>query len=320
MADLREGIVLVTGASGAIGSLLVRELVSRAVRVRAAVRDPGSVEFDDRVEIVVGDLRDKSFVRAAVEGVDTIFHYAAKLHINRPTEELRQEYEAVNYRATRTLVELSDCERFVSASTINVYGTGGPFDESTAPQPSGPYAETKLAAEKLVLKHPGGTVIRYAAVYGKGMKGNFPRLVKAIRSGRFAYVGPGTNRRTLIHEKDAVRAAILCAESDRSRGRVYNVTDGEVHTLETIVETIAKALGKKAPSIHLPESLARVAFAGGDVFLKFAGKEMRLTPLIEKINEDIAVRGDLIREELGFDPEFGLEEGWKQVLRDVRGR
>ncbi|QQS42808.1 MAG: NAD-dependent epimerase/dehydratase family protein [Acidobacteriota bacterium] len=314
MTEAGKPKVLVTGASGAVGRVLVEELARSGVSVRAEVRDPASVSFPEQVEVIVGDLRDEEVVRRAVEGVTTIYHFAAKLHINDPADDLRREYEEVNVGSTRSLIELSECERFIFASTINVYGAGGPFDELSPADPSGPYAETKAEAERLVLDHPGGTVLRFAAVYGKGMKGNFPKLVSAIRKGMFAYVGAGKNRRTLVYERDAVRAAILCANDERSNGKIYNVTDGEVHTLEEIVVAISKALGKKPPSIHLPESLARAAFAGGDVFLKIAGKEMRLTPLIEKINEDIAVDGSLIREELGFEPEFGLEEGWEEVL------
>lgn len=306
--------MLVTGASGAVGRVLVEELARSGVSVRAAVRDPASVSFPEQVEIIEGDLRDEEVVSRAVKGVSTIYHFAAKLHINDPSESLRKEYEEVNVGTTRSLIERSDCERFIFASTINVYGAGGPFDEESRIEPSGPYAETKAVSEELVLGHPGGTVLRFAAVYGERMKGNFPKLVSAIRKGMFAYVGSGKNRRTLVHERDAVRAAILGANDERSKGNIYNVTDGEVHTLEEIVDAISKALGKKPPSIHLPESLARAAFAGGDVFLKIAGKEMRLTPLIDKINEDIAVSGSRIQEELGFKPEFGLASGWEEVL------
>lgn len=312
MTESSLGKVLVTGASGAIGGLLVEELASRGVSVRAAVRS--AAEFPYGVEVVEGDLRDAGFVERAVDGVRTIFHFAAKLHVNDPSGDLRAEYESSNVEATRLLLERSDCERFIFASSINVYGTGGPFDEDTETRPDGLYAETKLAAEKLVLDHPGGTVLRFAAVYGKRMKGNFPRLVSAIKKGMFAYVGSGKNRRTMVHERDAVRAAILCAEDERSRGRIYNITDGGVHTLEEIVEAISKANAKKPPSVHFPESLARAAFKGGDVFLKLTGREIRLSPMIDKINEDIAVSGSLIQEELGFEPEFGLEEGWREAL------
>lgn len=304
--------VLVTGAAGAIGGLLVEELASRGFSVRAAVRS--SAEFPADVEVLSGDLRDPQFVMRAAEGVRTIFHFAAKLHVNDPSGELRDEYESSNVEATRLLLEHSECERFIFASTINVYGTGGPFDEKSATRPDGLYAGTKLEAENLVLRHPGGTVLRFAAVYGRRMKGNFPRLVSAIGKGMFAFVGRGTNRRTLVHERDAIGAAILCAEMEESKGKLFNVTDGGVHTLEEIVAAISRALGRTPPSLHLPESLARAAFSGGDVFLKMAGREIRLTPLIDKINEDIAVSGSRIQEELGFKPEYGLEEGWKEAL------
>lgn len=316
MSDVDSKKVLVTGAGGAVGSRLVRELVRSGYQVRAAVRS-GPHDLPEGVEIAEGDIRDAAFVREITSGVDKIFHFAARLHVNDPSESLRNEYEDTNIVATSSLIELSNCERFVFASTINVYGAGGPFDESSEPKPEGLYAETKLEAERAVLEHPGGTVLRFAAVYGRSMKGNFPRLVSAIRKGRFAYVGSGENRRTLVYETDAVRAAILCAEDKRSKGKIYNVTDGEVHTLQEIVAAISGALDKSPPKLHIPESLTRAAFGTADLLLRTARSEKRLTPLIDKINEDIAVSGDLIRDELGFEPEFGLEDGWKDALNSL---
>jgi len=66
-----------------------------------------------------------------------------------------------------------------------------------------------------------------AAIYGPRMKGNYPRLVKALSRGIFIPVGKGDNRRTLVHEEDAVRAAVLAAQHPRAAGRVYNVSDGQ---------------------------------------------------------------------------------------------
>jgi UDP-glucose 4-epimerase len=314
MPNSDQKLALVTGAGGVIGHLAARELAERGYRVRAAVHLEVPSDLPKEVEVASGDLCDAKFVEEIASGADLIFHFAAKLHVNNPSESLRKEYESVNVGATRSLVELSECERFIFASTINVYGTGGPFDETSEPQPEGMYAETKLEAERAVLGHPGGTVLRFAAVYGKGMKGNFPTLVSAIRKGLFAYVGPGTNRRTLIHETDAVRAAILAAEDDRARQKIYNVTDSEMHTLKEIVEAISSALGKSPPRLHLPESLARAAFSTADLLLRTARSGRRLTPLIEKINEDIAVSGDRIRDDLGFEAQFGLVSGWKDAL------
>ena len=306
--------VLVTGAGGAVGPLLVRKLTEGGYRVRALVHDRPHAKFPEGVEVVAGDLRDREVAGTAVAGVDRIFHFAAKLHINQPSDSLKKEYEETNVDATRSLLELSECRRFIFASTINVYGPGGAFDEQSPENPDGIYAETKLAAEKLVLKHEGGTVLRFAAIYGKRMKGNFPRLVEALRQGRFAYVGAGTNRRTLIFDSDAVRSAVLCSEREAAAGRIYNVTDGEVHTLKETVDAICSALGRKPPRIKIPEPFARMAFAGADTLLRISGSERRFTPLIDKINEDVAVSGDRIRNELGFRAEYGLLDGWTEAL------
>lgn len=313
--------ILVTGASGAIAPLLVRELIARNYSVKALIRDPKDNLLPTETEIIKGDLRDEDVLKKACEDAEWIFHFAAKLHINNPDEKLKAEYQTVNVEATKNLVKFSRgiCRKFIFASTINVYGTSENseiFDETSDLNPNGIYAETKAEAETFVLE-ANGTVLRLAAVYGSQMKGNFPRLVKVIKKGRFVFIGKGDNRRTLVHQTDVVKAAILCAESEISDGKIYNVTDGKVHTLREIVEAIAKALDTKTPKIKLPIGLIKPAVAIADNLSKLVGKNLNLSNMLEKLNEDLAVDGKKIQKELGFKPEFDLQKGWKNVINGM---
>jgi len=155
-----------------------------------------------------------------MQGVDAVVHLAALLHIVNPPPELCEKYERVDVGGTATVVDAAiaaGVKRVLLASTIAVYGPSGSrvLDEESAAAPDTFYGQTKLAAEQIVLAarrangQPLGTVLRFGAVYGARIKGNYRRLVQALVRSRFVAVGDGSNRRTLIYHKDVARAAVL---------------------------------------------------------------------------------------------------------------
>jgi UDP-glucose 4-epimerase len=319
--------VLVTGGTGALGPGLVRSLVGAGFSVRVFARDlPSPGALPEGVELLVGDLADREGLRKAVEGVKLVFHLAALLHIPNPLPELHAEYWRVNVEGTRSVVEESlaaGVERLVYFSTISVYGptVGTCADEDSPPHPKSIYAETKLAGENVLLAainprtgDPLGVVLRMAAIYGPHMKGNYPRLVKALSRGRFIPVGKGNNRRTLVHEEDAIRAAVLAGQHPRALGRVYNVSDGEIHLLREIIAVICDVLGRHPPRLFVPARPARALARCADRVAGGLGYSLNLAESIDKFIEDVAVRGERIRQELQFQPRYGLPEGWHQAL------
>ncbi|MDQ3686930.1 MAG: NAD-dependent epimerase/dehydratase family protein [Acidobacteriota bacterium] len=319
-----QGCALVTGASGAVGGVLSARLVERGCRVRALVRDPAAVGALPRaVQVVEGNIADERAVRAATAGVDYVFHLAAKLHVNQPAPELRDEYARINVEGTRRVVEAAreaDVRRFVFFSTINVYGASRDeeiFDESSPLRPGSWYAETKLEGERIALQNlpDRAVVLRLAAVYGQRMKGNYARLAEALRHGRFVMIGNGRNRRTLIHVEDACAAAILAAGDPRAAGKIYNVTDGEVHTLDGIIRAICAALGRRPPRLAMSQGAARRAARVADAILRAArGRPPALSQTLDKFTEDIAVSGALVQRELGFRPRYDLLGGWCEAI------
>lgn len=320
-------IALVTGAGGAIGSTLVRRLLNRDYAVRALVREPASAQsMPDGVEIVGCDITDCQPVRQAVTGADVIFHLAAKLHINNPSLRLKDEYFRVNVEGTRCLARaarVAGVRRLIFFSTINVYGSSRPsqlLDEETPLRPDSLYAETKIEGETIVRAESPSVVLRFAAVYGPRMKGNYTRLVEAIRRRRLPLIGDGRNRRTLVHVEDACDAAIAAAEHEAALGQIYNVTDGRVHSLREIIKAIAVALEKRPPRLHLPARPARIAAGLLEDGLRVVGKKSPINrAMIDKLTEDIAVSGDKIQRELGFQPRYDLQAGWLQTVGQMTG-
>jgi UDP-glucose 4-epimerase len=317
---------LVTGAGGAIGSALVRRLLERDYRVRALIRESGAGRLPQGVDVFRGDITDRQLVQQAVASADVVFHLAAKLHINNPATGLKEEYFRVNVEGTRCLARAArqaKVERLIFFSSISVYGSSRPgevFDEETPPAPDSLYAETKIEGEKIVLDELASSVLRVAAVYGPNMKGNYPRLVEAIRRKRLALIGDGRNRRTLVHEIDACDAAIEAGEHSAAVGQIFNVTDGRVHTMREIIEAIASALEQRAPRLRLPARPVRLAAGLLEDGLRVAGKRSPIgRATIDKLTEDIAVSGDKIQRRLGFRPQFDLQAGWRQTIAGMDG-
>jgi len=149
--------VLVTGATGAVGPGVVQALRKAGLTVRSFSLDmPRHCSFPPDVQALLGDVTDPVAVRSAMRGMDAVVHMAALLHIVNPLPELREKYEHVNVGGTSTVVEAAikaGVKRVVLFSTIAVYGQAirQVFNKQSPTNPDTYYAQTKLAAEKIVL-------------------------------------------------------------------------------------------------------------------------------------------------------------------------
>jgi UDP-glucose 4-epimerase len=327
----KNKMVLVTGATGAVGPRVISTLHQAGYQIRSFSFDaPTAGMFPQGVEVLIGDVTDQVAVQLAMRGVDAVVHMAALLHIVNPPTEMREKYERVNIGGTTTIIETAiktGVRRVVLFSTIAVYGDsdGHVLNETSPTNPDTFYAQTKLAAEKIVLKarsadgHPLGTVLRLGAIYGSSIKGNYERLIQALAHHRFIPIGNGLNRRTLVYDKDVGRAAALAVSHPATAGRMFNVTDGECHTLNEIMESICTALGRKSPRLSLPVGPIRIVAGLIEKVASTIGIKSPVTrETVDKYTEDIAVDGSLIRQELGFVPQYDLKTGWEETIREMR--
>jgi UDP-glucose 4-epimerase len=282
------------------------------------------------VEARLGNVTDAATVLEAMQGVEAVVHLAALLHIVNPPPALREKYERINVGGTDNVVQAAiqaGVRRVVLASTIAVYGPSGGrvLDEESPTAPESLYAQTKLAAEQIVLAarradgQPLGTVLRFGAIYGARIKGNYQRLVLGLARGRFIPVGNGLNRRSLVHESDVARAVLLAVRHPDAAGKVFNVTDGQFHSLREINAAICASLGHRAPRFYLPSGPARLA-AGivEEVAGRLGLRAPSLRASIDKYCEDVAVDSRRIQAELGFIPQVDLLSGWQETIREMR--
>jgi|WetSurMetagenome_2_1015567.scaffolds.fasta_scaffold00563_11 nucleoside-diphosphate-sugar epimerase len=323
--------ILVTGATGAVGPLVVKALHDEGYAIRTLSIDPPPVGiWPDDVETRIGDVTDVAAVQSAMQGVDSVIHMAALLHIVNPSSAMREKYERINVGGTKNVVDagtMSDVRRVVLFSTIAVYGSsdGQIITESTPPKPDTFYAQTKLAAERIVLEATGlagrqiGTVLRFGAVYGPRIKGNYQRLLQALARGLFIPIGNGSNRRTLVYDKDVALAAVLAVRHPAAAGKIFNVSDGAFHALNDIISAMCKALGRKAPRLSLPVGPARFAAGSVENIARIVGiNPPILRATIDKYTEDVAVDGSLFQQEIGFVPQYDLKTGWKDAVQEMR--
>lgn len=323
--------ILITGATGAVGPLVVSAFHKAGYSVRTLSLDaPPKDIWPENVEAIIGDVTDADTVERAVKDMDAVIHLAALLHIVNPPPELRAKYERINVGGTTNVVAAAvraGVKRVVLFSTIAVYGPSGGriIKEDTIPCPDTFYAKTKLAAEKIVMAaqdHEGrhiGTVLRLGAVYGSRIKGNYEKLAHALARHRFIPIGSGQNRRTLIYDKDAAQAAMLAASHPAAAGKIFNVTDGRFHALNEIIEAICAALSRKPPRISIPKGLAEAGAGFMEKIVQITGIRLpAVKTMIDKYTEDIAVQGSLIREELGFISRYDLQQGWQDAVAGMK--
>jgi len=111
----------------------------------------------------------------------------------------------------------------------------------------------------------------------------------------------------------------LRIEHPAAAGKIFNVSDGEFHTLNEIIESICSALGRKPPQLSLPVGSTRTLIR----LIEKGSHAIGLKPpirleMINKYTEDIAVDGSLIQKELGFVPQYDLKTGWEETIREMQ--
>lgn len=227
--------VLVTGATGFVGSHLAARLVDEGAQVRVLVRDPQKLlpTLRDRVEIVHGDLLQPAGFVAATQDCEVVFHVAAWL--GQPNR--REDAYAVNVTATQQLAEAAreaGVRRFVSTSSIAVYGPvlEGVVDETWPHSRVYLYSETKALGERAVFAAQtdrfGVSVIRPAEVYGP-RGGSWTTLpIKLARRGLPMLIGGGQGLAHPVYVENLVDAYLLAAQRDEAIGEAFTICDADL--------------------------------------------------------------------------------------------
>ncbi len=326
--------VLVTGATGFLGSHVAELALERGDTVRTLAR-PG--EDTTRlvkagVEVCRGDLVDRAVLEEAVNGVELVLHCAARTG----PWGLIDEYERVNVYGVKLLVEAAmaaGVRRIVHVSSITVHGltTHGTIDEA-APLLGGydPYSKTKAAGERLlrqliVNQDAPVTIVRPGLIYGPRDENSFGRFVRMIEQGKMIFIGSGANILPLIYVRDVAQGILQASEVEEAVGRAYLLVNDEQVTQRDYFSTIAKELNVAPPRLHIPYRPA-LALAGTAELVWHLRHKQQPPPLMRfglmQIGGENRFKIDRARRELGFSPQVDLADGVRQGIawyRSSRG-
>jgi nucleoside-diphosphate-sugar epimerase len=306
--------VLVTGATGFVGSHLAERLVAEGAQVRVLVRDPYKLidSLRDRVEVVTGDLLQPDCFVPATQGIDTVFHVAAWLGQPNRTDVAH----AVNVTATRQLAEAArsnGVRRFIYTSSIAVYGPvmSGVIDETQPHWPMYTYGETKSLGERAALAMQsdrlGVTILRPALVYGARGSSWTTLPVKLAQRGLPSLISGGYGLSHPVYVENLIDAYLLAAEREGAIGEAFTISDGDVPWREFFGRYAAMA-GKRARSI--PAALAW----SGALLAEAAARITRRPPSISRaqlgfVTGQARLSTAKAQRILGWSPRFSLDEG-----------
>jgi UDP-glucose 4-epimerase len=281
-------VCLVTGGAGFIGSHLVEALVEQGHEVRV-LDDLSAGSLDNlqevrgKVQFLHGDVTDRQAVRAAVDGVELVFHQAALSSIPRSLIDPLAVHHAC---ATGTLLLLlaareAGVRRVIYAGSSSAYGNSDmrPRSELDPTRPMSPYAVAKLAGEQYcaTFTHVCGleTVrLRYFHVYGPRQAPDspyatvVPLFLEALLDGRSPVIhGDGLQSRDFTYVGDVVQANLLAARGSRVAGKAYNIAFGRRTTLLELLRHANELLGTNVTPIHAPPRAGDVRHSLADTSL-----------------------------------------------------
>ncbi|RJO72579.1 MAG: NAD-dependent epimerase/dehydratase family protein [Myxococcales bacterium] len=308
------GRVVITGASGFIGSHLVPALAAAGFEI-VCILEPGANNSFIGAQTFSADICTARGLSEALSGAKVVVHLAARNHVLRETaNNPLAEYRRVNVEGTRNVIRAAMKEGvglFIHLSSVKAMGeeTGGILDETFPCLPSTPYGISKLESEEVVRAEADGKgmavwIFRLPMVYGPGNKGNLPRMIRwADRGLPFPLVRPD-NLRSMVYVGNVV-AAIRAVLEDNSAGgaapRTYIVKDDEDHSTRMVYSSICRELGEVPRFFPIPAVLGRLA--GG------------ISEDFRKVTSSFRVSSAKIREEIGFVPPVSWEEGMARTVQ-----
>jgi nucleoside-diphosphate-sugar epimerase len=318
--------VLLTGASGFVGSHVLDCLVQRGIPVRALLRGSSSRRFIGQhlpeLQICEGTIDQPGPLASAMKGVTHVIHCAGLVKALRI-----REFYAANQLGTRHVVAAANAagvRRLVHVSSLAAAGPGTaaqPARESDVPRPVSEYGRSKLAGEQEVAEHctTEFVILRPPAVYGP-RDGEFLRLFKSVNSGILPDVGCGRQPLSLVFVEDLARVIVDCLDHPRAPGKVFFVANPEIQTAGQFGALVAKELQRRPLRIPLPVPLLWPVCWGQELISRLTRRANVLSA--QKYAELRApgwvCDGSRLKGELGLECPTALAEGVRRTAVSYR--
>lgn len=317
--------VLVTGGSGYVGRNLIRALAARGTKIKALARSDETAALIERLGAIpiAGDLDDIKALRKAASDCAVVFHAAAYVGDWGPAEL----FERVNVQGTRHVLSAAKAEgvrRLVHVSTEAVLADGKPIisadEDRPIPNSVLPgYPRSKAMAEREVRTASSGSfetvVIRPRFIWGRDDTTLLPQLEQAVLTGRFAWISQGHYLTSTCHIVNACHGALLAAESGKP-GAVYFLTDGDPIEARAFLSALLATRGLNPGSRSVPRTLAKWGAAAAETLYSIF--ESETAPPVTRfavglLGQEVTVRDDLARREIGYAPIMTREEGLEEL-------
>ncbi|MRT14653.1 NAD-dependent epimerase/dehydratase family protein [Enterobacteriaceae bacterium RIT711] len=303
--------ILVTGATGFVGSQLQKELKAKQYDVVGTSRRSVPVGGD---LVNIGDISQNTNWAAVLTGCDVVVHTAGRAHMmNDQAEDKLAEFRRVNRDATLKLAQdahAAGVRHFIFISSIGVNGnttSDTSFTERSIPKPTSDYAVSKLEAEIALTNEFSNTdmsitIIRPALICGENAPGNIRRLLKLVESGIPLPFKGIKNKRGMVSLKNVVSFIITCIENPLSKNELFLLADMDKPTTEEIVCSFAEGMNKSGRVFWFPSFVLRTG-------LKVIGKENIYEQLFGSLDIDASKASN----HLSWIPPVNIYETMKQT-------
>lgn len=309
-------MILVTGATGFVGSALIARLASDGIEARACFRRAGALVPDGVGAVQVNDLTADSDWRVVLSDVTVVVHTAARVHVMHDTAvDPLAEFRRINVDGTLNLARQAAAAgvlRFVFISSIKVNGEatklGVPFFADDTPAPLDPYGVSKMEAEQGLRELAAKTgielvIIRPPLVYGPGVKANFAALLKVVQRGWPLPLGAVRNQRSLVGLDNLVDFIVTCISHPKAANQTFMVSDGRDLSTAELVRGMACAAGVPARLLPVPVWALQAVAA-------WLGKGDAVQRLCGNLQIDISKAKNM----LGWTPPFSVDEGLRRTV------
>lgn len=320
--------VLVTGATGFVGSYLVDRVLSGKHHVVTATRNPHCSSNTENYAI--GSIGPASRWQEALRDCDAVVHLAARVHVmNDKMVDSLASYREINVQGTLNLARqaaINGIRRFIYLSSIKVNGDGHssgsnvhlpggiehPYSEADAPAPTDPYGQSKWEAEEGLRCIANSTslecvIIRPPLIYGPGVRANFLRLMQWVETGVPLPFDAVDNRRSLVYVGNLTNAIEICLGHPDAARQTFIVSDGNAISTAELIRKLARYLRRPARLLPIPASLLNGCLA-------LLGKRDEANRLLGSL----VVDDSHIRNMLGWCPPYSIDQGLMETVNAFR--
>lgn len=321
------GIILITGATGFVGSHLSECLIKKDFKLRSLTRKTSNVSHLKKlgIDLVFGDLNDEKSLHDAVKGVSIVIHSAALM--SNYDWLPRDEYYRVNVTGTKNLLEScikEGIEHFIHISSTGVYGETG-AEPAKENHPYGndlsDYEWSKCEAEKMVLEYQARykipvTILRLAQLYGSRMLYGWLNTAKRIKSNKMRIVGMGNGRIQPTHIKDVLQACLPAIKNKNSLENIYNIAGKEIVTIREVFNLMSCLIKADPPKSlpYLPVYGLSLVIERLPLFFRKGDLALLTSHRIKLLRQDRIYCIDKAKKELGYSPSIGLRDGMEEMI------